>query len=300
MKNLVVAILALGIVVSFSSRGEDQILWKPDNRIYKSNQKKIHRKLASLAPEVRASATPTTNKERVFMTGPAQKETELRLSIQGGVTGLAFGATADIRHKKYLGLEADTMKIFPTSAKMGEPNESLDQTLAQTATMVAVKGQYPFKLANATWTPRLGLGYGFISADILSTETGATSSETSTVSLSGPYATVGLDVEISRGIVLSLDYSHSISASGQGSSSLDGTTSNFPGLSGSFSRLRVGAYYRLMPKVLVGGQLASRNVRATSKIATESSSSAQLFSFSSSSSINASQTQLLGVVMIQL
>jgi hypothetical protein len=184
-----------------------------------------------------------------------------RQSLGYNQNGL-FGGMIDVTAYRYFGFEADGFY----SASPSRSSQHFDPLLGKTvsdekslhtyAAQGALKGQLPFRWQSVQWSPKLGVGYGFLGMrNNLALANGAVDNETATAY--GPYAMVGLDVDLMREVTISVDYSHSLGASG----SINGATDT---TSARYDRIRAGAYYRFNPSFSFGGQFQRRQLSFSS------------------------------------
>jgi hypothetical protein len=191
------------------------------------------------------------------------------------------GVSAEAQIARYLGVSADGAYAFTGSRSQSADSGTVTHTTNYSSSQATVHAQLPFRTGLVGWIPKLGLGYGTLSSTSQDQYTGDASSNTnSTLHLSAPLATLGLEVDFYGKLSASVDYSRSFAAkateqdTGQDSLSLSGS---------SFDRTRLTLFYRIIPHVGVGGQYAHRSWQAPG-----------------SSQPDGSQDQILALVQFEL
>lgn len=169
---------------------------------------------------------------------------------------LYVGLAADLRVKKYFGLELD--------GYMGLGSErvsSLGETISQRShgLKASLKAQMGWVNRGVRYSPKLGLGYGFAKIEDSASLSGTTS--TDSASLGGAHYLVGLDVEIGRRFLLGFDYTHSLFASGTVTRASLPSVTDASANGVALERFRLGAYYRFVPHFLGGLQYVRRGYR---------------------------------------
>jgi hypothetical protein len=172
----------------------------------------------------------------------------------------------------YIGAEADGYYGFGLSQSTNVGTGEKQQAVDQYGTFGNVKLQSPFWTGPIRWTPKVGVGYGFMSVD--EDEEGGLHTN-----LQGPYFIAGIEFEHRKKMVFDFDYSFSLSA-----------TSGFPAPASSndtasFYRLRVGAFYRTDEHILVGVRVIRHGLNVP---------------VSSTDSFNESQLEMLGAILFEL
>jgi hypothetical protein len=176
---------------------------------------------------------------------------------------LMLGVNGDLRFHRNYGMEFEGYYGLAGTQTLDYQNGITDQTkMTHMGGLVNIKGEYPVYTGSVHWVPKLGVGYGMLMLSNKVTRTDASGAENldAKESLSGVYAEVGFEVEPIQGVIFSADYAKSLMASGNVTDST--TTTKLDGV--GFSRIRVGAYFRLMESLVVGGQYNQRTLTATS------------------------------------
>lgn len=227
-------------------------------RSFEEQEAQPRRRLASYDAEER-SVTNTRVKARRRTAN--SKELKFQLGILAGIssrptegnaqTNWAVGLALDVREYRYFGLEADSYYAFP-------PKTS--EQVKEIGVLVNAKGQIPLFLDTVRVVPKLGVGYGFSRTTTttapLSEEDSA---DTDTISLNGPYATVGLEIEPIGNVIFMADYLQSFSAKGALKS--DGFASESTLGNVKLERIRANLLYRFQKGVLAGAQYTRRTSR---------------------------------------
>jgi chemotaxis protein histidine kinase CheA len=205
---------------------------------------------------------------------PAKMTDSTGTNSSSGGSLINYGLNADLQ-LHYFGAEAE---VYAGSGKgtvtsIADPTQSSAVALKQFGAMAAVKGQLPFYTNSVKWTPKLGVGYGTMSA----TQTQVSQSDTSTAktSLSGVYVTAGFDVLPVSWLVLSADFARSLSASGSTNVEQTQVASNSSAtLAGaSMQRIRVGGDFYVSDHFTLGAHFVQRAFNYGSAIgATETQS----------------------------
>lgn len=222
-------------------------------------EEQSQRRVASLDTEDRAASATRVKARRRAATS---KELKLHLGILAGISSLKtdgdsqtnalFGLTLDVREYRYFGLEAESYYAFPAK-KTSEQTKDL-------GVLLNAKGQLPLLLAGVRLVPKLGVGYGLVrttsSRDAVSEEDQA---DSDTVSLNGPYAMAGLEIEPIANVILMADYLMSISA--KGSLKSNGFSSATSLSNVKIERIRANLLYRFQKNVLAGAQYTRRTSR---------------------------------------
>lgn len=173
---------------------------------------------------------------------------------------LYFGATGDLNFN-YFGADLDV--YYGTASVDRKSGSQLKEAgMNQFGILGGVRGQLPFFTGPVRWVPKIGLGYGSMSLSLNEDTSGALAAVSNKVSggshVSAFYYMAGL--EIGGGIItFAGDYSHSFAASGGVDLKL-GPALNIDSSNTAFQRLRLGAYLRLLPRMLLGFQYIERKV----------------------------------------
>lgn len=216
--------------------------------------------------------------------------TQANRSSENLVSNVYLGLNADLRMWNYFGVEAEGYYGIAPTQNVTSGSTTIPMSLRQMGGIGVAKVQLPFWLGDMRFTPKLGGGYGYMG---LNASTGSSTgsslssstSSASTLAVGGPCGVVGLDFEPTNYLLFSADYAHSFAATASytvGASTLAGTDP-------SFQRFRASAYYRLFPNFLLGGQFIERIMTSTYSSGTFNTPIQ-----------NETQTQFLGVIMLQL
>ena len=183
------------------------------------------------------------------------------------------GIALDSRFKTYAGLELEGFFGTGGSSATTEVNKisgavsNNTRKLNQNGFNAALKGQIPIQVSRWQIFPKVGFGYGWLSAK--ETVTDAKGAETSSKEqVKAPFFLVGIDSEVFPNVLFGIDYAMSLGGSGTLS---DGTT-DVSTDSASFYRFRVGAYYRFLPSFTAGFQYNRRQLKYTATATTASPS----------------------------
>jgi len=162
------------------------------------------------------------------------------------------GISLDAKYARYFGLEEDAyFQLAGSTPDLGGAKDSL-QSLGSYTTL---KGQVPFYLGNIRLSPKAGVGFAYIKQT--SNSSSATSTLDSSVTASGVYGMVGLDIEPADRFIISGDYSKSLAADVK----IKNGTLEDSADTASFDRIRVSALYRFAPKIHGGVQFLPRGVQ---------------------------------------
>jgi hypothetical protein len=151
--------------------------------------------------------------------------------------------------------------IETEGAAAGAPTLKLSKP--QYGVLFSPKVQLPFRAGSVRLIPKLGAGYGFLSTkDVVEVSLvglgTAPIENTTLVNMSGVFAVGGIEFRPVPYIAISGDYARSVTASGQFSETgrTDGQELEDP----SFSRLRAGVTYRVIPSLHLGGEFIQRKL----------------------------------------
>ena len=231
-------------------------------------------------------------------------QTKFHISLLGGLSQLEstaaqgtngepvpdniyLGLQIDLSFWKFLGLELDgfygiapALETVTLDNSTGTETVGTSQSIQHTGVMGDLKLQLPLGTQDFKFVPKVGLGYGMNS--LTASQSGGETSGETTADASGMYFVAGFDLIPSEKIKLSFDFANSFGGdSGETLVSQDlSSTVSTAGF--TFSRLRIGASYRLFPKVALGTQFISRTFKGA-----EGTDSPKL-------------TQILGLLMLEL
>ena len=222
------------------------------------DRKEVSRKLASVENGT------TYSKARVQNRGKAENR-DLKTGIallmgMASVTSIneppaspTVGLNVDFQAMKYFGAELEAFLDIPLN-KAADYSRNL-------GFMGNLKGQLPLTFGSVRFVPKLGVGFGF--HQILEFTKGETEADDAeeAASLSGPYATVGFELEPLKDFLLLADYALTVSAAG----TLE-LKDSFSGIETELGqtkieRVRVGGYYRLTRNLRLGAQFTRRALR---------------------------------------
>jgi hypothetical protein len=188
----------------------------------------------------------------------------LRLSAMGGIGQLSTGplndsikgwfagVNADITIKRYFGLEIDG---FYGGAENSSAVDGMLTSTRQWGLSGLAKLQVGLALGRFKLTPRLLGGYGAVSvsedftAPLSGSPTSSGANQTDTT-VHGILWGYGAELEGFGNLVLTFDLVKSLGQSSE--------------IEQGFDRLRIGAYYRVTPSLLMGVQYQSRNIASGS------------------------------------
>lgn len=199
----------------------------------------------------------------------------LKLGLAGGLSmtstqASAAGAVSDssFANNLYVGLMADGRMYrffgFEVDGYMGLNSSNVSstgETIAQKShgLQLSVKSQVSFGGHGVRYRPKIGFGYGF--ARLEDSATSGSSTSTDTASLSGGHFLLGMEIEMGRNILFSLDFSKTIFAGGSITRGGVPPVTDASATSASLDRIRAGAYYRFAPHFLGGLQYIRRGYR---------------------------------------
>jgi len=202
---------------------------------------------------------------------------KIRLGALGGVSNLKSGEAAtqnsrveqaltqnfflggvvDARVGSYFQVELEGFYGIAPDVEITDAQGLNAQTkkLQQNGVFASALGRLPIGI----FTLRAGVGYGMLSLTHYLTANNVASVAVEKVA--GPFATAGLDVQLSPFVTLAADYSRTLSAKGTLTGTTDGVADvNQDTSTASFDRIRVGGYYRFSPRVLAGALFHLRNL----------------------------------------
>jgi hypothetical protein len=198
-----------------------------------------------------------------------------RLGLSGGLTTLnaADNTIESVNHSIYLGASgdlnfdyfgADLDVYYGTASANRNSNSQLKEGgLSQFGVLTAGRVQYPVYVGRMKMTPKAGLGFGLMNLS-LHEEAGPIvklfSDQVSTgANVKGLYYFFGAEVSPWPFLIINADYSQSFTASAEvkAVAGILGSSSD----SASFSRFRVGANVRVLPRTLVGAQFTERAIQ---------------------------------------
>jgi len=270
MKKLTLALLAITLVFTFGHPAHG-----------KAAKKVAARKVASVRP------ARTVTRANATLPRPSEKSWDLRLALASGYAttssnnrtdqqlrsssgadqNIYFGLAVDLQVKKYYGLELEGFlnsapeKLTTTNDIVTGKREEL-RSVQQQGVMAAAKFAYPLQFGFARITPKIGGGYGALGLRETVRQVDRESELQSTLSVRGPFATLGVEVTLFDDFALAADYARTISATGNRSTGGLGTdVASSDVLSPRFERMRVGAYYRIADPFVIGTQYVRRQIR---------------------------------------
>lgn len=172
----------------------------------------------------------------------------------------------------------------------GQTTATVSRSNQHMGAMADLKLRYALPLGSMSIVPKIGVGYGFLS--VTAKVASGTSEESLRQSTSGFYWMAGLDFVPSDSFTLGIDYAATFNASG----SISGSQNNAAvdrGIEGAgFSRLRLGAYVKIAPKISLGGQFVLRNLTSGSAVSAQANGNV--------AKQNEPLTQFMGILMYQL
>lgn len=200
---------------------------------------------------------------------------QARIGLSGGITTLntADNTIQSVNHSLYLGTTADLnfdyfgadLDLYYGSASANRNSNSKlkEGGLSQFGTLVGARVQYPLYFGRTKLTPKAGIGFGLMNLS-LHEEAGPiakliTDQISTGADVRGFYYFAGAEFSPFPLLIVSADYAHSFSASAD-VGAMGGILSNSSSNAG-FSRLRVGASVRVLPRTLVGAQFTERAIQ---------------------------------------
>lgn len=169
-----------------------------------------------------------------------------------------LGLTGDVNFN-YFGFDLDTY-YGSASVEQAGKKKGMDLYGGQ----LGAQARLPFFLGIMKLTPKAGFGYGVMSLTMDKETSGVVGLLTSNLAVgqqvSGVYYSLGLEFAPLPFLVLTGDYSQSLSAGGEIKVQA-GANIPLNGKDASFERIRVGAYARILPTVLLGVQYVERKVK---------------------------------------
>ena len=229
--------------------------------------------------KIRKIASVERNQLSQFMTlyGTKKPETSLggSVGIYGGLSSvtsvgtigsteetLATGVDLSMTGWKYFGLDIEGYKTFRTPSFSGahsSKNETHSGILSNT------RIQYPIVLGNFTFIPKAGVGYGWIrrssESELSVFVTTLIQPTTSDLSLSGPFAVIGLEA-LYNDFVIFADYLQSLSSAGTFTVTVEGRSEIASSVQSRFDRLRIGTEYHLTEHFLFGIRAIKRSLES--------------------------------------
>lgn len=264
---------------------------EPKRRHLKSSKSKVTAKARRRRSVKRGIASYGESRSQVATRKSSSEITRYQLGIQGGFAKASIATTEQTANvasdpqtlpvyylgvvgeanRRYYGAELDAYYLYgpgknvPTTALDGTQSE-IQHAISQFGALACAKLFYRVKTESVGVIPKVGLGYGIMfhkmSNKGIDAETGEEFSLDTKGTVHGVFGMIGMDVYPVRSFLLSFDLATSLFASGSVSSDADSNANSEEAdqNSPSFSRIRLGGYYRLDPKTQLGGQFLIRGV----------------------------------------
>ena len=164
----------------------------------------------------------------------------------------SFGLSVDLRAFRYFGAEEDAYYQMSGSTPDSAGSKDSSQGMGSFTT---VKGQLPLQLLGINVAPKAGVGFALLRR--VGKSVNQTGSLENSVTGSGVYVTLGVDIEPIRKISISADYARSLKAW----AALKNGSSDQDAEAASFDRIRVGAFYQFLPGMHGGLQFTHRGLK---------------------------------------
>ncbi len=192
----------------------------------------------------------------------SEKEMELRLGASGGISNASFSAhgQGQVGSSMHLGLNADLrwenfgfeldgfFQNYPTQTDTELTSVPGGSFTNETSGKVvggsfSAKGQLPFEFASMRMVAKAGVGYSILGMTSVTTDSGSQNSLS--FGVRGIHGIAGIEITPFEDFLISADIIYGV---------INSATGDAGGNGPAFSRIRLGAYYRLFEKVSLGVQ----------------------------------------------
>lgn len=229
-------------------------------------------------PSYQAASRAEPENEAPEDPAPPHQAFRIRLGVSGGVSNLKtndqnaqaarveqaltqnlfLGGMLDARFVRFIGIEVDAFLGLAPDVELTDAQGGNAQikALQQKGVLASLQGVLPLGVV----VPKVGIGYGMVGLTHKHTLNSVLTETNQTVT--GVFASLGIDLEVSDVVTLTVDYARSFSAESTVSSFTVGTpATEVKDANALFDRIRVGGFYQFSPRVVGGVIFHLRNLQ---------------------------------------
>lgn len=280
-------LIGLGLALSVGAFADDMVI---ATGVRKAPSKPVSETAAETESDLRQPASSGQSREKMQQ---PQADWKLRLDLTGGLASLSnnsskdraardnsnidrnayFGLNSEFQWGQYLGVGLDTYLSSGTAGNVPVVDpisggiDSRSRKISQSGVAFDLQGRYTLEHWGHLWNWRAGLGYGMLSVNQTNPPVSA-SATASTLKVSAPYLTGGLEIRVIPHVSLNGDAAVSFGGSTSSSVTTASGTTDTALDSPRFVRYRLGVSVEITPEYLVGIQYIRRELRGTASNST--------------------------------
>lgn len=216
------------------------------------------RGLASVEPGTEAKPYTRTRVKSAF--SGKDKDFHMQLGLTGGLSSVTSDGTSrtspmagivvDMREMKYFGIDLEGYFAFPS--KSGNDSTKFFGGSGN------LKGQLPMLFGGVRFVPKLGVGYAFLRQQDELAATATDDAQTDAVTVRGPYAVAGFELEPFQDFILTADYQYGIDLKADLTTSSEGISLEAPLTGAKMQTARIAIFGRFARQTLIGAQYTRR------------------------------------------